>query len=129
MSERRKLTDLELDLLRYISEHQSASVREVADHFAQTNGHVRTTTLNIMERLRKKGYLKRRKAGGIYQYWPTLSEPAMLRNLVRGFVQKTLAGSVSPFVAYLAEEAKISPSELAELKQIIRELEKQKDKK
>ena len=127
MAAKPKLGDVELDLLRYISEHQPATVREVSDHFSRTKGHVRTTTLNIMERLRKKGYLRRRKSGGIYQYTPTLSEPDMLRSIVRNFVQKTLAGSVSPFVAYLAEEALISERELAELKQIVRELENEKE--
>lgn len=124
-----KLGDVELEILRHITEHQPATVRDVADHFAQARGHVRTTTLNIMERLRKKGYLRRRKSGGVFQYSTTLSEPAMLRTVVRNFVQKTLAGSVSPFVAYLGDEAKINDREFQELKQIVRELENQKESK
>ena len=60
----------EMEILRYISDHHPVSVREVADHVCASKGQVRTTALNVMERLREKGYLKRRKANGIFQYSP-----------------------------------------------------------
>ena len=72
-----------------------------------------------MERLREKGYLARTKEGPVHRYAP--SEPAsdLLRGLVRDFVQKALGGSVSPFVAYLAEDADLSPAELADEKVLL----------
>ena len=90
----------EMEILHYITEHHPVTVREVADHVAETKGHVRTTVLNIMERLRKKGHLTRRKVGGLFQYSPRVSKTELMRNLVRDFVSKALGGSVSPFVAY-----------------------------
>jgi predicted transcriptional regulator len=47
----------ELEVLRYVQDHHPASVRQVAEHFAESKGHVRTTILTVLERLRKKGYL------------------------------------------------------------------------
>jgi BlaI family penicillinase repressor len=44
---------------------------------------------------------------------------------VRDFVQKALGGSVSPFVAYLGKEARLSPAELHELKQLVQGWEAQ----
>ncbi len=61
---REPLGRLELDVLQYIADHHPISVREVAAHFAATSGQARTTLLTVMERLRAKGYLKRRKAAG-----------------------------------------------------------------
>jgi predicted transcriptional regulator len=81
-----------------------------------------------MERLRKKGYLRRKKREGVFEYSPTLSRTDLLRNLVRDFVQKTLGGSVSPFVAFLAEERELSGEEIAGLKQLVRELESEQKK-
>jgi len=46
--------------------------------------------------------------------------------LVREFVDKSLRGSLSPFVAYLTEEAHLTDKELSELKQIVRDLERAK---
>jgi predicted transcriptional regulator len=120
----------EMDILQYVAEHHPVTIREVADHVAETKGHVRTTVLNIMERLRKKGYLRRKKSEGVFQYAPTVPRTDLLRNLVRDFVDKTLGGSVSPFVAFLAEEGNLNQGEIADLKKMIRELEKQgKDRK
>ena len=114
----------EMEVLRYISEHHPVSVREVADHIAATKGHVRTTVLNIMERLRGKGYLTRKKSEGIFVYSPSVPKTELLRTLVRDFVSKALGGSVSPFVAYLADEAEMSAIDVEALRKVVRELEK-----
>ena len=123
MSDNPNIGRAEMDILHYVTEHHPVTVRQVADHISETKGHVRTTVLNIMERLRKKGYLRRKKQDGIFEYSPTLPRTDLLRNLVRDFVDKTLGGSVSPFVAFLAEEGEINDTELAALKQLVRELE------
>src|SRR5687767_383585 len=115
----------ELEILRYIAAHPSVTVREVADHFAETKGHVRTTILNVMERLREKGFLTRKKVRGIYHYAPKMKERRLLRSLVSDFVQRSLGGSISPFVAYLSEQGKLTEEELNELKEVVRALKAQ----
>ena len=125
MSEKPNIGRAEMDILHYVTEHHPVTVRHVADHISETKGHVRTTVLNIMERLRKKGYLRRKKREGVFEYSPTLPRTALLRNLIRDFVHKTLGGSVSPFVAYLTEERDLSAEELADLKRLVRELERE----
>ncbi len=55
----------------------------------------------MMERLRKKNYLTRRKDGGAFQYLPVVAKTELMQTLVQDFVEKTLGGSLSPFVAYL----------------------------
>jgi predicted transcriptional regulator len=116
----------EMEILRYISDHHPVSVREVADRVCAGKGQVRTTALNVMERLREKGYLKRRKANGIFQYSPSVPRAELLHSLVREFVNRTLGGSLSPFVAYLTQEGKLSAGELAELRALVKELDREK---
>ena len=113
----------ELEVLRYLGDHYPLTVGEVAEHFARTTGHARTTILTIMERLRAKGHLTRRRVGGAYVYSPVVATDDLLRGLVKTFVDTTLAGSVSPFVAYLAEGGSVSDSDLDELKRLVRDLE------
>jgi predicted transcriptional regulator len=113
----------EWEVLQYIMEHHPVTVREVAEPFAETHGHARTTVLTIMERLREKGYLTRRKVTGVNQYSPSKPRTDLMQGLVRDFVEKALGGSVSPFVAYLGEEARLSPEELSELKQLVQRWE------
>jgi predicted transcriptional regulator len=116
----------EIDVLRYIGDHHPVSTTDVAEYFAQTSGQARTTILTIMERLRRKGHLTRRKSGGVYRYSPKIAKQDFLQGLVEDFVAKTLGGSVSPFVAYLSESGPISAEDLDTLKRLVRDLEHQR---
>src|SRR5688572_12079882 len=120
-----KIGRAELEILHYVQDHHPASVREVADYFAERKGHVRTTILNVMERLRKKGFLTRKKSDGIFRYFPRVSKAELSRRLIGDFINRTLGGSISPFMAYLAGEGKISEEDFRELKRLVRELDQQ----
>jgi predicted transcriptional regulator len=113
----------EMQVLRYVAENHPVAVREVADHLAIASGKARTTVLTVMERLRAKGYLVRRKKGGVYRYSPKRSQADVLRDLVADFVRHALGGSVSPFVAYLAEDADLDDEQVRELGQLVADLE------
>ncbi|HXE78161.1 MAG TPA: BlaI/MecI/CopY family transcriptional regulator [Rhodanobacter sp.] len=116
--------DQELALLRHLAKQQPASVGEIAASFGEIHGLARSTVLTMMERLRTKGYLKRRQAQGVYRYSTTTTGPGeATRNAVGQFVEKTLSGSVSPFVAWMAERGEVSDDELAELQALVAQLE------
>lgn len=114
---------LELEVLQHIAEHHPVTVREVAAHFAATTGQARTTVLTVMERLREKGYLKRRKSTGVHRYIPTISKTDLLHRLVSGFVDEVLGGEVSPFVAYLTRSSLLNEDEVRKLKELLQRLE------
>lgn len=116
----------EMEILHFIHDHHPITVRLVAEQFGESRGLARTTILNVMERLRKKGHLTRRQTDGIYQYSPRLAKADLMRGLVREFVDRSLGGSLSPFVAYLTEEGHLTDGELGELKQMVRDLERSK---
>lgn len=119
MNKPASLGDQELTLLRYVTDHSPTTVREVADKFGETHGLARTTILTMMERLRKKGYLVRVKDGGSFQYQPVVAKTELLQTLVHDFVQKSLGGSLSPFVAYLTEAQGLSEREIADLRELV----------
>jgi predicted transcriptional regulator len=119
----------ELEILRYIHDHPAATVGDVAEHFAQVRGHVRTTVQNVMQRLCQKGFLARRKLNGVYTYSARQSKGDLLRKLVGDFVETALGGSFSPFVAYLAREAKLTPKDVEDLRRLVRDLEAHPPKK
>ena len=113
----------EMEILRHVLDHHPITVREVAEHVARTKGHRRTTVLNVMERLRKKGYLTRELDEGLYRYSPSTPKAQMQRDLVRGFVDQVLGGSVEPFMAYLTQEARVDDAELAGLRELVERLD------
>jgi len=120
-----KLGPVQLEILEYIQQHQPVTVRQVADYLAGSRGVTRTTALNMMERLRKRGVLTRVKQDGVFQYSPCVARPQFLRGLVRDFVSQALGGSLEPFAAYLAEDAQLSDEDLERLQKRVRELRTQ----
>jgi len=118
----------EMEVLHFIADRQSATVREVADYLAETKGHTRTTALNIMERLREKGHLAREKGeGGVYRYSPSIPRAQLLEGLVRDFVHEALGGSLHPFMAYLSRRPeRVSDADLEEMRQLVCALEEQR---
>jgi len=120
------LGDQELRVFRYVADRAPVSVSEVAGDFGERLGLARTTILTVMERLRQKGYLKRRKLDGAYRYSPAIPKRDVVRSLVRDFAERVLAGSPQPFVAYLAEDADLSDAEVQQLGELVRGLEKRR---
>jgi predicted transcriptional regulator len=121
---RKSIGDQELALLQHIAEHGDASVGEVAAAFGEPRGLARSTVLTMMERLRAKAFLRRKQVdGGVYRYSTTAQQDDVVRNAVGSFVEKTLQGSVSPFVAWMSQRTEVSDNELAELEALVATLQ------
>jgi len=123
---RKSIGDQELALLQYIAEQGEASVGEVAASFGEARGLARSTVLTMMERLRAKAYLRRRQVQGVYRSAATAGQDDVVRSAVGSFVEKTLQGSVSPFVAWMSQRAEVSDDELAELEALVAKLQSQR---
>ncbi|HTV01991.1 MAG TPA: BlaI/MecI/CopY family transcriptional regulator [Luteitalea sp.] len=113
----------ELALLTWLAEHPAITVGEVADDYGTSRGLARSTVLTMMERLRKKGHLTRRRVQGVFRYSAEAGPDAVLKEAVGTFVSRTLGGSVSPFVAYLHDAGEVTPAELAELEELVARLQ------
>ena len=123
---KKTIGDQELALLQYIEEAPKSSVAEVCAGYGEARGLARSTVLTMMERLRTKGYLVRRRIDGSYRYSATNGTGEVMTGAVARFVEKTLQGSVSPFVAWMSERGKVSDSELAELEALVDTLQRRK---
>ncbi|MCD9085258.1 BlaI/MecI/CopY family transcriptional regulator [Stenotrophomonas sp. SY1] len=123
---RKTIGDQELALLQYIGENEPTSVGEVAASFGDARGLARSTVLTMMERLRGKGYLERQPHEGVYRYHSTAQQHEVVNSAVGSFVEKTLQGSISPFVAWMSEKAEVSDNELAELQALVARLQSQR---
>lgn len=114
------LGNQEIELLKFISDHpEPIAVREITDGFGDPRGLARTTILTMLDRMRKKGVVAREMLEGVYHYTSKISKSVLLQNMVKDFVEKTLGGSISPFVNYLTQKMDLTESELAEFRRLI----------
>jgi len=129
MSSQKSIGDQELALLRFINDRTQATVAEAVEGFGQPRGLARSTVLTMMDRLRRKGHLGRRAVAGVYHYAPRTQHSTAVRQAITTFVDRTLGGSISPFVTYLAAREDMSDAELAELETLLETLQRDRRKK
>lgn len=120
--ERTSLGELELAVLRLIGEQAPVTARDVIEAFGESHGLARSTVLTVIERLRTKGFLTRRRREGVFEYSPRVQPGDLVNRLVGDFIEKTLGGSVSPLLAYLAQARNLTPREHDELERLLEDL-------
>lgn len=115
------LGEQELEVLRFVSDRAPVTVGDVVREWGEPHGLARTTVLTMMERLRQKNYLTRARSeterGWVYR--PAVAKSDLMRSLVADFVERTLGGSLSPFMAYLAGNGHLSNQEREELRRLV----------
>lgn len=78
-----------------------------------------TTLASTIKNLEKKGYLKSRKIGNVYEYTPVIAEDEYKQKFMNGFVKDYFEDSYKALVTFFAKEKKISPEELKEIVKLI----------
>lgn len=112
-----------MEVLQYVVDNHPISVKDVAAHMAKVSGQARTTILTVLERLREKKYLKRKKVEGVNHYSPTMKKSEFMQGMVGEFIDDVMQGSVSPFVAYLDQHSNLSPDECDQLRKLVEKLD------
>jgi BlaI family penicillinase repressor len=86
----------------------------------QTSWNPRTIK-TMLNRLVKKGALQFDADGNRYLYRPAVSRQACVREQSRSFLQRVFGGDVAPMLAHFVQDAKLSPKQIAELRQLLDE--------
>jgi len=127
MSTRVPSASQELLFLRFIARRGPIAAGRVAEELGSELGVSRSTVLTVLERLRRKGHLKRRRVDGVYHYAATVPLDQLMSATVGQFVERSLGGSVMPFAAWLSERAEVTEEELAELRAIVGRLRSRRE--
>jgi len=116
------LGELEIRVLQLVWQEQPCTERQVWDLVRAQRPIGRTTVLKTMQRLEAKGLLVRDAKEAPVRFRAAVEERRVLPALVRRFVERTLAGSFEPLVAYLADSEKLSSKDLAALRAIAKKV-------
>jgi len=80
------------------------------------------TIKTLLNRLLTKGAVSASRDGRRYLYAPVLQRQAWVAEQSEGFLDRVFAGRVAPLVAHFSQRGELSAQDIAELKQLIREL-------
>ena len=120
-SERRSPSPGDLELLSLLWEHGAMSISDVHERLPHSGY---TTIQTRLNRLAEKGLARKYKSGR----QPTKYEAAVPRESITApqldtLVEQVAGGSVVPLVAHLVNDKSITPDDLKEIKQLIRQAE------
>lgn len=94
---------LELLCLRVLWSLEEANVKEVRRVVTETRPLAYTTIMTVLERLVRKGKLRRRKVGRAFAYSPTESRDAKRRTAIRELLDGFFDGSAEELLAFLRD--------------------------
>jgi predicted transcriptional regulator len=93
---------------------------------ADRRGVTRTTVLNLVDRLEKRGWLERESIGGVYRYRPTLDRATAGARLATGFMAGFFGGSPTQLVQSLLGSGDVSSADIDKLERLLAEAKQQK---
>lgn len=120
----KKLTTKEEEIMNLFWEKGPLFVKELLPFYDDPKPHFNTLS-TIVRGLEEKGYLAHKAYGNSYQYYATVSREDFSTGTLKGVISKYFNNSFLNAVSSLVREENIS---VDELKELIRQVEKGKDK-
>jgi BlaI family penicillinase repressor len=84
------------------------------------------TIKTLLNRLLKKGAISAARDGRRYLYSPVLRREQWLSCESKGLLDRLFGGRVAPLVAHFSKHGKLTKKDLAELKRLVEELERER---
>jgi predicted transcriptional regulator len=114
------LGELEAAVMEVVWKHAPVTAREVCDRMTGRWERAYTTIMTTMDRLFRKGLLRRQKEGLAWQYNPVLSAQQFDRALADSLANRILAADQDIALhAFVDAAAKVDVALLARLRQLI----------
>lgn len=121
-------TAAELSILSVLWERGPATVREVQEALNRVKETGYTTVLKFMQIMFEKGLVTRDASERSHVYTAALRAEETQRQLVGDLLERAFGGSPQKLVLQALSTKKASPAELAEIRQLIQELEQKTEK-
>jgi BlaI family penicillinase repressor len=113
------LSEAQLEIMECIWERGEVTVTNVWNVLAGRRQVARNTVLTLMDRLEKKGWLKRRAEGQTHYYTSAVPRAATLGGVVRRLVDSAFGGSAEGLVLALLEGRGVSDEEALRIRLLI----------
>ena len=113
------LSEAQLEIMQVVWERGEVTVTDVWTVLTQRRTLARNTVLTLMDRLEKKGWLRRRAEGQTHYYAATALRAATLGEVVHRLVDAAFAGSAEGLILALLEGRGVSDAEAQRIRQLI----------
>lgn len=118
-----KPTEGELELLQVLWEQGPSTVREIHEGVTGERGTGYTTTLKVLQKMLRKGLVKRDESTRSHVYSSVLKAEETQRQLASDLLQKGFGGSAARLVVAALSSKRASKEELSEIRQLLDRIE------
>ena len=119
-------TDAELAILRVLWRRGPSTVRQVHEALSRDRETGYTTILKLMQIMNEKGLVERDESERTHIYQARFTEEQTQQGLVNDLLEKAFGGSAAQLVMRALAARKASADELAQIRQLLDELEGEK---
>ena len=118
-----QISDAESVVMQALWASSPLTAEEVFASVAAGQDWQEPTVKTLLNRLLKKGAISAERDGRRYLYSPVLTREQWLRQESDGLLDRLFGGRVAPMVAHFTEHRKLSKKDLAELRQLLEDLD------
>ncbi|MBT4483718.1 MAG: BlaI/MecI/CopY family transcriptional regulator [Candidatus Latescibacteria bacterium] len=122
-------TKVELEFMQIIWDHSEATSEDIQNALAKKDRHITDGGIRrILSILMKKGHLTRNKRGRSFLYKAIIHKEYAEKNIIHDLLDRAFSGSIPHMVSTLINSRDISDDEMKEVKKIITERERKRQK-
>ena len=119
------LSDFELEVMQLFWDNNESTAPQIHKIIQHRREVKYTTVKTIIDRLEKKGSLKRSKTEGrTIFYIPTTEKQSVRTPLIKDFINKVFLGKGRPLAAHILEEEDLSIEDIEYLEAVLNERKK-----
>lgn len=119
-----KISEAEWEVMKVLWAASPRTSADVVEALASQTHWKPNTIKTLLARLVKKGAVTAAKANREHTYAPRYTEAQCVRAESQSFVSRVHDGSMMPMIAGFLQQEKLSPDEIARLRQLLDEMEK-----
>jgi BlaI family penicillinase repressor len=112
-------TEFELEILKILWREGPCTGRQVLEKLNETRDLAYTSVITIMNIMRDKRYLTRKKQGGSFLYSPKISEQSTTRSMLGDLVTRLFDGSTEAAMVRLLETSDLDSDEIKALRKLL----------
>ncbi|MBE0429675.1 MAG: BlaI/MecI/CopY family transcriptional regulator [Thermoleophilia bacterium] len=116
------LTSVEAEIMRVVWDAAGpVTVRDVYEELRRRKKIAYTTTMTLMTKLAKKGFLNQDKSGTAYVYAANVTDAEVAGSMLDSIAEKVLGGATAPMISHiLGSKKELTPGQVSELKKLLR---------
>lgn len=118
------ITEAESKIMEVIWQRGSCTAEQILTELSGSTDWREGTVKTLINRLLKKGAISAEADGRRFVYTACGSRADWVQDESRSFLRRMFGGKVAPLVAHFSERGELSPSDIAALRKLVRDLDK-----